>query len=247
MARALACAVMAVVPRVCLPTAVTIVFYPVIYPPPALAQTLPPPFKVFVGYGLHALGSQNGLGRLAVGGNVGDGMALYPIHFLIYVTLTNNQDIPTTILGYRAYDVHAPNPDSPDDESPLCGVPLRYTHLYFLAPHANDASEFSAANSLDNKLAERTIRPHESVSGWLALQCKDRGWCMGPVKLRFLEASGNISESDQLPMSDVRPTLQNSALEPVATHVDLTKTPIKLMDACTQMGDTGLSLLAPEH
>jgi hypothetical protein len=219
-------------------SATSFAVYPRIYPRAALR-----PFYITPGTAMLSPTAGPPLsGRLAAGHENGNGMILYPVHWLGYVTLANNQDIPTTILGYWASE--KANVGAQQTWRDLCNVDLRNNDIFFLGNGLTDATRLIPDQALDRQLSERVIGAHSNVSGWLAWQCPG-GFCGPEVKLRIREADGRVSETKPFAFATTEAPLQEPEFRIQDQHLDLTKKRIILGDACSPKGITGGILLAP--
>jgi hypothetical protein len=171
-----------------------------------------PKFNIIAGRSFFSMAKNTDLdGRLYAGPpNVEKAkeVGFYPIDWLVYVTLTNNQDIPTTVM-----DLWAVSEDRKDDPSRrFCPIQLRGNAIYFLGDDLNESQIWSTEKALDLRLSEKEVPPHHSVSGWMAWYCP-AGLCGPAVKLGVREANGRVSETESFPFATMIGRLQNNEFD----------------------------------
>ncbi len=171
-------------------------------------------------------------------------VVLKPIDWMIYVTLANNQDIPTRIEAYLGYAGERGRQDRP--WTPLCRVALGEGSIFLLDDNLRDVAEQGTSKAIDRRLMEQTIGPHDSVSGWLAWECPNAS-CGTWVKLVIREANGRISETDGFEPSGLDAPLHDTWPEVLAVHENLADTPVEVRSSCGSSGTGGLMALFPKQ
>jgi len=132
-----------------------------------------------------------------IGHKTVENVVISPIHWFIYVSITNLYDYPIRITGFHLYlnpyETQRPKPSNGNQNYPLPELCDALRQGGVILNTYDGLTEVGAFSVKDKTLQEavlgRMIAPHDTVSGWTAWECPGSK-CDGPVFMAAVVVAG---------------------------------------------------------